>query len=542
MSENHSVHRGRLRRAERAQHIYSMREFAPAEEQPDVSVQTENFASYMPNEEPVDEWNGYTPNKETETTEWSGYTPNETDFSAYYSREAAGQEVDAEPAFAPPPKMDQYLDDNWADEEVEDTGAAGNVYHTRSVSWDDDTEELISESELGYQVQEEKRTSRKHRHALRNLLIILLVLAVLCGAAWFFREPLMEMTGLDELIIEPTEEPFQAVVTPEPVKAYDAAQKTEVADGTRSAISHLSGTLDMETFAVTDANIITRNQRANGTYDFYVFTSAEGRLLNYFEGLGPQDLLPQDGGFYVAQSPYLITAKGAARIRTDNIEAQLGEKVFLHPLYRGWAIVESEADGSSNYVNLSGELINPLWFARSFPFTGDHTLAYVDTGATDQRYLLYVLSADGTVSRWLACDDMTDVVGSACSMTYTADGSVYHLPDTSAPIAHSSAVSIYPDCDAMVVCDSQTGKYGLFVRGEQHYDFAYDSIRPVDSDIVWETKTLDGPAGSLTICAASGISYPQPLSHSFVLEKNGQREYVALSTLSSYPIRLDGEF
>ena len=150
MSENHSAHRGRSRRAERAQHIYSMREFDPAEEQPAVSGQTDDFAGYTSNEEPVDDWKGYTPNEENETSEWAGYTPNETDFSAYYSREAAGQEVDAEPAFAPPPKMDQYLDDNWADEEVEDA-AASNVYHTRSVSWDDAAEELISESELGHQ-------------------------------------------------------------------------------------------------------------------------------------------------------------------------------------------------------------------------------------------------------------------------------------------------------------------------------------------------------------------------------------------------------
>ena len=46
----------------------------------------------------------------------------------------------------------------------------------------------------------------------------------------------------------------------------------------------------------------------------------------------------------------------------------------------------------------------------------------------------------------------------------------------------------------------------------------------------------------MTVHAVSGASYPQPLSHSFVLERNGQREYVALSTESYYPIHLDGEF
>ena len=40
----------------------------------------------------------------------------------------------------------------------------------------------------------------------------------------------------------------------------------------------------------------------------------------------------------------------------------------------------------------------------------------------------------------------------------------------------------------------------------------------------------------------TGATYPQPLSHSFVLERDGQSEYVALSTQSCYPIRLEGEF
>ena len=46
----------------------------------------------------------------------------------------------------------------------------------------------------------------------------------------------------------------------------------------------------------------------------------------------------------------------------------------------------------------------------------------------------------------------------------------------------------------------------------------------------------------LKIKAVTSAHHPQPLSYSFVLEKDGQSEYVALSTTSSYPIRLDGEF
>ena len=93
-----------------------------------------------------------------------------------------------------------------------------------------------------------------------------------------------------------------------------------------------------------------------------------------------------------------------------------------------------------------------------------------------------------------------------------------------------------------MVRDAESGKYGLFVKGEQHYDFIYDSIRPVESDIQWAEKTISGQGGSFTVHAVTGAAYPQPLSHSFVLERDGQSEYVALSTQSCYPIRLEGEF
>ena len=113
----------------------------------------------------------------------------------------------------------------------------------------------------------------------------------------------------------------------------------------------------------------------------------------------------------------------------------------------------------------------------------------------------------------------------------------------SAPV--ESAPSPTPQAEhyyALVVKDAQTGKYGLFVAGEQHYDFIYDSIRPVECDIEWAEKVISGPGGTFTVHAVTGATYPQPLSHSFVLERDGQFEYVALSTQSCYPIRLEGEF
>ncbi len=525
--------------------------FAPNEEQ-------DPYAAYTPNEE-ADPYAGYTPNEETvyELTDWQQEelppAPDaapQVDYAAYYSRESAEQETETEPAFAPPPSMQQYgyQPQEWAEEtEFSQETAVNNVYRVRTATWaDEDREEAIAESELGYQVKEETQPVRKKSRALRTVLIIVLVLAVLAGAGWLLRDLIAEKLGLESFMPEATEEPFAAVITPEPVKAYDAAPAAAVAETTRNTIAQLSGTVAMENYIVTDSHVVTRNQRADGTWDFYLFTAAEGRLLCYFEGLGPLDMIPQENNtFYVSQAPWLVAPGGSALIRTADIEAALNESVFLHPMYRGWAVVESEVDGHANYVNASGQVLSSLWFSRTFPFTGEYTLAYVDTGSTadaDDRYLLYVIGQDGNMSRWLATSHMEDALAAVCGMAYMSDGSLYLLPDTSAPVMVSPEIIAYLDCDAMVVRDPASGKYGLFVRGEQHYDFVYDSIRPLESDIEWAEKTLGGSDAVITLKAVSGAAYPQPLSHSFVLEKDGASEYVALSTSTSYPIRLDGEF
>lgn len=566
MTDTPSRRRSRLNRTE--QHLYTARaqeDSIDAGPQADAMqpLYTPNepetaYAAYTPNE-PDTVYASYTPNEPG--TDYAAYTPNDwpqaandapqVDYAAYYSREGAELEGEAEPAFAPPPSMQQYACEPqaWQEDAVEEDSdyAANNVYRPRRVTWaEEDREEAIAESELGYQVQQEDRPVRRKRHTLRNLLIILLALALLGGAAWLLREPIAEMLGVTVFVVQTTEEPFAAIVTPEPIKAYDAAPAAAVADTARNTIARLSGTVPMDNYIVTDNHIVTRSQRPDGSFDFYLFTAAEGRLLCYFEGLDALDMIPQEfGGFYVRQSPWLVAPGGSALIRTADIEAALHENVFLHPMYRGWAVVESEEDGHANYVNASGQLMSSLWFSRTFPFTGEYTLAYVDTGSTAEvsdRYLLYVISEDGNMSRWLTAGDMEDVVAAACGMAYMSDGALYHLPDTSAPVCQSPEVTVYLDCDAMVIKDPVSGKYGLFVHGEQHYDFAYDAIRPLESELVWAEKTIRSGSAALTIRALTGASYPQPLSHSFVLEKDGQTEYVALSTLSSYPIRLDGEF
>ena len=529
----------------RTQRLYAAREIDPAGEESLLSAGAvqQNTLQEECRQAQQDSYAEYTPNENVET--WREAAP-EVDFSAYYRPDSAGGSMGEEPAFAPPPKLDftGYEGQPWSDE-PQDT-SAGNVYHPREATWADTARHgILTADDLGYQVREEPARRRKTRF-WRVPLIVLAALVLLLGAGWLLRGQIAQWLGMEASVPTPTAGVFEAVTTPQPVKGYDAAPAVEIAQGTQAAIAKISGTVNMETYAVTDTHVITRTVRADGSYDFYVFTAAEGRLLCYFEGLGPQGLLPQEGGgFYVEQRPYLVGAGGSALIRTADLETLLGGEVRLYPLYHGWCIAENMETGALNYLNGTGQTLSTLWFCRAFPFTGEYSLAYVDTGSTadaEQRYLLYVIGADGTMSRWLTAMDTRDVTAAACGMAYMNDGRLYRLPDTSAPVATTDEVDVYLDCDAMVVRDPQSGKYGLFVHGEQHYDFAYDSIRPVESDMQWAGRAFEGEGGSFTVRAVTGATYPQPLSHSFVLERDGQSEYVALSTQTVYPIRLDGEF
>lgn len=515
--------------------------------QPPVWAQTEDFAQET--FEPAQDGAAWQESQYAGEQGEAGYAL--PDYAAYYSREGAAQDEDAQPAFAAPAKLSYYgyQSQPWPEEEPEEAYESSNVYHPRKATWaSEEREHVLTANSLGYQVQAEeapvrKKKKKKHRrHPVRAALLVVLVLGAAAVAAY---QPVMEWLRGQDILSEATQQPFEPVVTPAPVKAYDAAPAVKMASSASAAIRQLSGSVEMESYAVTDTHIITRNQRRDGSYDFYLFTS-EGRLLCYFEGLGPLDMIPQeDGSYYVNQEPYLIAPNGSALVRTADMERTLGASVRLYPMYHGWAVVENQKDGSVNYAGRSGQLLSTLWFSRAFPFTGEYTMAYVDTGSAadaDERYLLYVIGANGEMSRWLVTPDMEDVIASACGMAYMRGGELYQLPGTDEPIAQSPHVEAYLDCGALVVQDAQSGKYGLFVHGEQHYDFVYDAIQPVASDIRWAEKTFSGEGGTFVMHAVEGTAYPQPLSHSFVLEKDGQSEYVALSTLSSYPIRLDETF
>ena len=548
MTEHQSGKRSRVRRTERAQHLYAARAYSQ-EEAPQPGQPVPDGEAGFTAEPSDDSFLGYAANEEApHPADESG-----EDFSAYYRRSSGDEDGEAaEPAFAPPPKLDYLTSEAqpWNDAPAQPAEAQHNVYRPREATWADTARrDILSADDLGYQVRDEGDSPakrRRRRRALRNALIALAVLCVLGGGAWLMREPILEWLDKVGVVNQATEEPFVAVTTPQPIQGYDAAPAVEMADGTRTAISRLSGTVEMDVRAVTDTHVLTSNLRSDGTYDFYLFTAAEGRLLSYFEGLSEQGMFPQAfGGFYVDQEPYLVAANGSALLRLSDLEEVYGGPMRLHPMYNGWSIIENESDGSVNYINAGGQTLSTLWFSRAFPFTGQSTVAYVDTGSTadsDQRYLLYVLGQDGTQSRWLAAPDMDDLVASACGVAYMSTGDLYLLPDTSAPLVVSPRVDAYLDCDALVVKDAQTGKFGLFVQGEQHYDFVYDSIRPVESDIQWAETTLEGPGGAFVVHAVTDAAYPQPLSHSFVLEREGQSEYVALSTQSCYPIRIEGEF
>lgn len=468
--------------------------------------------------------------------------PQEADYSAYYRREGVEQDAMDEPAYAAPVTLNPYFGTQnraAAQEETPQVYGAAHAYQPLSASWVDD-EQL--DADEGYHVREDVMPpKRQKRSSGRIVLLVVSLLALVGGAAVLLREPMMAWLQQKEILPSVTDEPFAAIVTPQPVKAYDVARSADISDTTAQAIAELAGDTAMEAYIVTDEHIVTRNLRADGTYDFYLFTADRGRLLCYFEGLEASDMLAQaDGTFFVEQAPYLIAPSGAALIGTADVERRLGESVRLQPMYHGWAVARGVGEGGANYIDQSGQVLSALWFCRTFPFTGDYTLAYADTGATaeaSQRYLLYVVGADGTTSRWLATPDWQDVIGVVCGMAYMRGGALYRLPDTSAPLLHTAHVDAYPDCDALVVQDRENGKYGLLVHGEQHYDFEYDRIAPVESDMPWQQGTLQGEGGRLVVHTVQS-PYPQVLSHAFVLEKDGQCEYVALSTESPYAIRL----
>ncbi|MDD3337010.1 MAG: hypothetical protein PHI98_16130 [Eubacteriales bacterium] len=527
------------------------------------------YEAFEPNEEPQppkpplfsDAYSHYTPNEPEQIP--TPKLPDEMDepgavskalpkpeqlsanLSAYY-RMAGVQQTAADKQAYPAAPSAVNNGTNWLeqlhDEPEQQPAAPLNVYRPREVDWGQAEQRENGESRVGYQVEEEqdKPRRRRRKHHILRLLIAVFILALLAAGIYFYQKPLGELIASITGQPAATEALYTAVTTPAPIRGYDAATEVQISQKSSAAISQISGSLKMERYIVTETAVVTRNARADGLYDFYLFSATDGKLLAYYEAMEANGMIPlAQGGFYLSQSPYLITDSGSAMIRTAEMERLVGESLVLHPLINGWAIVSNENGTLQNYVNASGQLLSQLWFSKAYPMTGEKTLAYVDTGNlvdTDARYGLYVADAQGTAEKWRESASMSDVVATACGMVYFDSGELYLLNQLDAPLLSTSEVKVYVDCDAMVVRDSLSGKYGLFVHGEQHYDFTYDSIEPVSSDIVWDVQRREGTGGTAELYYVSGASYPQPLSHYFLLKTGDTEEYVALSSSSNCPM------
>lgn len=399
------------------------------------------------------------------------------------------------------------------------------------------------ESSNTYRVEAEPRKhTRRKRHLLRRWMISLLVLALVASSVYLERDWVFEQ--LKALFGKEAVESVQQAVAPvakndTPVSGYDPAPALQATDRAKKGISAVAGTIGLESYAVTISNVIARIFTGEGLYDYYLFASADGKLLGYYEGL-PENgfLVCPDDVYYVATPPYLINDEGRALIDTGRYAQSVGADPVLGPMINGWALLGDASLTEFNYVNADSNALSTLWFSKAYPFTADDTIAYVDTGnVTDpeERYALYELNQDGGMTLWRHTADMSDVLGCACGVAVMSDGELILLDGEQTTLCASDDVAAYVDCGAIVARDPDTGKYGLFVNGEQQYDFAYDSIAPVASDDVQWHQEDNAFYHQYTV---TGMAYPLPLSHYFQLKKGDTEEMVALSTTSVYPLLL----
>ena len=492
----------------------------------------------------------------------------DTDFSftARYHR-PAGESFDPsgnvqlpeEPAFAPPPRFAaqaafpyEELPLEPDDDDPSEFSPQVQVYQPRAVSWEENGQPASSDfparayevesRDIGNQNSKRKKMSIGKRLGIAALALVMLGAALYIGYTVLLgesaKQEIAKLLGMDSA--QP--ETFATVATtgtmPVSNKGYDPSPAITMKEAAGKGIAAVSGTLDMDAYAVTKSHVVTRVQTGEKTYDYYLFTADKGQLLGYFEGLSDKGVLVQlNEIFFVEQEPYFVDGQGKALFDIHRYAQYVGDNPAFSPFENGWAIINDAEGMKFNYINQAGELLSNLWFAKVFPFYGDYTVAYVDTGnvaATGSRYALYIVSASGTAERWRESADMLDVKAAAADIALLADGSMVALSNPNQVIAQVDHVSIYVDCGAVVARDSATGKYGLFVEGAQQYDFVYDTISPVPCDIQWKQLQGDG----FTLSAVTNIPYPLPLSHYFALQKEGVEEKVALATRSIYAVTL----
>ena len=254
---------------------------------------------------------------------------------------------------------------------------------------------------------------------------------------------------------------------------------------------------------------------------------------------GLQEFIPCGNDiFYIAEDPYLITSRGFSLIDLDAFARSAGDATILRPMINGWAMVSDARETLFNYVGEDGDLISDLWFAKAFPFTADTTLAYVDTGnVTDAgaRYALYLLTQDGETKRLDYTASMDGVLESVCGMAFMENGDMCEQGEALTLVTQTDDVAAYVNCGALVVRDPDTQLYGLFADGVQQYPFAFDSIQPMASDLVWVEYTN----GYVSRYAVDGQTYPLPSSYSFVLKSGDTQQIVSIAAVSEYPMVFD---
>ena len=466
-----------------------------------------------------------------------------------YARPAAGTPdgvSDLSARFAPPLKFELPRATNTEprDFAYEPSQAEPNVYRTRQPAMRDSAGLGFDPTPRdAYRVEQDNASPRRRRRALKRLLAAMLIVAVIGGAAYLNRGWILEQ--LKPLLGEKAVESVNQVVNPSlngaqsKTAAYDPAPVLQVSDQAKKGINAVAGGIGLEPYAVTNSNVIARVQTGENLYDYYLFAAGNGQLLGYYEGLMQNGFLVcANDVFYVAQSPYLIDSQGLPLIDASRYQQSVGADAVLGPMINGWSIISNAGRTAFNYINADGNMLSTLWFAKAYPFTGSSTLAYVDTGnVTDpeERFALYELNRTGGMTMWRHAANMDDVLGCASNVAIMSTGELIRLDGSQTVLCTADDVSAYVDCGAIVARDPATGKYGLFVNGEQHYDFAYDNIGPVASDIQW-ARAENGLYKQYTVI---GLAYPLPLSHYFALQKGEEQEMVALSTGSVYPLLLN---
>lgn len=442
------------------------------------------------------------------------------DRSRFIAEEMNAPKKPGEMQFAPPPKFSERY------------GEAQRPARQETFSYGD-----------GYQVRSEKSEypggGRRRGRGWLVLLIVLLVLALIGGGAYVFRHEILNLIGNlfgEEIMwmISPTPAPTEE---PADIPAYVQSTAQQAKTKAMQEVQKVTQGVELDTDMVCDQNIVLRGENLDGTNDYYLFNAETGRLLGYYERL--QDfVLCANGIFYMEESSYLINSQGYPLADMEEMERIAGSAVTISPMISDWAMIESHQGTMVNFIGTDGTLLSDLWFSKTFPFTAETTMGYVDTGNvtdTQTRYALYLLYQNGKTKRLDYVATTDDMLECVCGMAFMQNGDMCKQDEDLTLVFHTDAAAAYVNCGALAVRDPDTQLYGLFVDGVQQYPFSFDSIEPMPSDLQW-TAYENGYVRRYTV---TGENYPLPRSYSFVLTSGETQQIVSIASTSEYPILYD---